>query len=157
MLAATTASLVSAAAIAALVSTGAAVAQHRDRAGAPPLEDAREVRGVIKALEEVTIAAGLSARIEKAPFRDGDHFRQGDILIAFDCAQLNAERAAAAAALRGHRIYLAEQRQTETLRRRRSLCRQDRQSRYGQRAGAARGSGTRARNIASFTLPSMAG
>ncbi|MGE3245891.1 MAG: efflux RND transporter periplasmic adaptor subunit [Beijerinckiaceae bacterium] len=64
----------------------------------------RTLRGLIKATEEVTISSALASRIELAPFREGDRFEKGDILVQFDCTQLTAEREAARAALRGNRI-----------------------------------------------------
>lgn len=61
------------------------------------------VRGVIRAAREVTLAADIAARVKSAPLRDGDSFKQGDVLIAFDCAHLEASLDAAKAAWRGHR------------------------------------------------------
>jgi membrane fusion protein, multidrug efflux system len=61
-----------------------------------------QVRGIVKALNEATIAIDYAARIVKMPFLEGQSFKQGDLLIAFDCkkyvAEVNAARAGARAA-----------------------------------------------------------
>jgi membrane fusion protein, multidrug efflux system len=64
-------------------------------------EDA-QVRGVVKALTEATIAIDYSARVMKLPVLEGEAFKTGDVLISFDCkkytAEINAARASAHAA-----------------------------------------------------------
>ncbi len=70
------------------------------------VEDARsedtQARGIVKSLSEATIAVDYSARITKLPFLEGEAFKAGDLLIAFDCrkyvAEVNASRAGAHAA-----------------------------------------------------------
>jgi membrane fusion protein, multidrug efflux system len=61
-----------------------------------------QVRGIVKALNEATIAIDYSARVMKMPFLEGQSFKKGDLLIAFDCkkyvAEVNAARASAHAA-----------------------------------------------------------
>jgi membrane fusion protein, multidrug efflux system len=71
--------------------------------------DGNVVRGVVRAYETATIAAELNARIVSLPFRDGDRFKQGDVLVQFDCERLDAEAQAAAAAHRAHAIAHANQ------------------------------------------------
>ena len=61
------------------------------------------VRGVIKASDEAILSADLSARILTIPFRVGDAFSEGDLLIDFDCDVQKAEAEAVRAA------YLAAQ------------------------------------------------
>lgn len=61
------------------------------------------VRGVVRGVSEVTLAADIVARVAEAPLRDGDRFRKGDVLLRFDCAAMEAERDAAEAAYRGHK------------------------------------------------------
>jgi RND family efflux transporter MFP subunit len=55
-------------------------------------------RVVIKANAEATISVFLSARVRALPFRAGQFFRKGDVLINFDCsryvAELNGRKAA---------------------------------------------------------------
>lgn len=38
-----------------------------------------------------SLAAGLSARVEKVSVREGEHFKQGQLLVAFDCGQQSAQ------------------------------------------------------------------
>jgi membrane fusion protein, multidrug efflux system len=56
-----------------------------------------QVRGVIKALTEATIAVDYSARVAKLPVLEGEAFTKGEVLIAFDCKRFNAEIVAAKA------------------------------------------------------------
>jgi membrane fusion protein, multidrug efflux system len=62
----------------------------------------QNVRGIVKALTEATIAIDYTARVLKLPVLEGQAFKAGDILIAFDCkkyiAEINAARAGAHAA-----------------------------------------------------------
>jgi membrane fusion protein, multidrug efflux system len=48
-------------------------------------------RGLVRAVQEATLASELSARIVQLPVRDGDAFRRGDLLIDFDCERPKAE------------------------------------------------------------------
>jgi membrane fusion protein, multidrug efflux system len=61
------------------------------------VSDGNAVRAVVRSVQNVTIGSELNARIKAMPFRDGDAFSQGDILVQFDCARTNAEFAAALA------------------------------------------------------------
>ena len=76
-----------------------ATADQRNR---PDLQDGI-VRGVVRGLSEVTMAADIVARVLEAPLRDGDQFKKGDLLVRFDCIALEAERDATLAAHRGHK------------------------------------------------------
>lgn len=62
------------------------------------------VRAVVRSVQNVTIGSELNARIKSMPFRDGDIFAKGDVLVQFDCARTNAELAAATAVYHGHRL-----------------------------------------------------
>ena len=53
------------------------------------------VRGLIKPVEEATLASQISARIISLPFRAGDRFKMNDVLVRFDCAYYQAELRAA--------------------------------------------------------------
>lgn len=53
--------------------------------------EVQQVRGLIKAVTEATIAIDYSARVMKLPVLDGQAFKTGDLLIAFDCRKYNAE------------------------------------------------------------------
>lgn len=66
-------------------------------------EPARTARVVIKAEQSVAISAELNARILRMPFKEGDRFRAGAVLVEFDCQRIKAELAAATAAHKLHR------------------------------------------------------
>jgi len=53
-----------------------------------------EARGVLKAKQSANLAAPMSARILKAPYKPGQHFKRGALLVSFDCERLQAERRA---------------------------------------------------------------
>ena len=56
-------------------------------------------RAVVKAEQTVAISAEINARITEMPYREGERFRAGATLVAFDCRRTQAELAAATAAL----------------------------------------------------------
>ncbi|MGB7204711.1 MAG: efflux RND transporter periplasmic adaptor subunit [Anderseniella sp.] len=60
--------------------------------------DGNQARGVVKATAEAALATELSAIVRKVPFRDGEAFRKGDLLIGFDCARYEAGHKAARSA-----------------------------------------------------------
>lgn len=62
------------------------------------------VRGVIRPLAEAQITADLGRRIIELPWRDGQRFTKGDMLVRFDCEELEAEANAARAAWRGKKV-----------------------------------------------------
>ncbi len=63
---------------------------------------AQELRAQLTPRDYTTLAAEISAKVEKIAVREGDRFRKGDTLLAFDCsiqrAQLFEARAALSAA-----------------------------------------------------------
>lgn len=59
--------------------------------------NANLARGVLRAEQEATLSSTLSQRITAMPFREGDRFAAGDVLVSFDCGRLNAELRAAQA------------------------------------------------------------
>lgn len=64
---------------------------------APAAAQAVRADGLIVSEQRITISSQLSARIDEMPFGDSQRFAAGDTLVAFDCARLDAERAAQAA------------------------------------------------------------
>ncbi|MEM7251571.1 MAG: efflux RND transporter periplasmic adaptor subunit [Pseudomonadota bacterium] len=64
--------------------------------------DPTEVRGVVTPVDQVTISAEFSARLDKVPFDEGQRFKKGQLLIRFDCAHYRAQTRAAWAAYRVH-------------------------------------------------------
>lgn len=61
------------------------------------VSDLSTVRGVIKPVMEVVISSELQAQIKKIPFRDGQRFKKGDLLVDFQCGKYVAELQAAQA------------------------------------------------------------
>ena len=61
--------------------------------------DLNAVRGVVKPSEEAVISSELQARVKRMPFRDGQWFKKGNLLVEFDCSKYWAELAAAKAEL----------------------------------------------------------
>ncbi len=55
------------------------------------------IRGVVKATAEAVLASQIEGRISSLPFKDGQRFKKGDILVLMDCAKYEAELAAATA------------------------------------------------------------
>lgn len=62
------------------------------------------VRGIVRAEAAATISTELTARIDSLPFKPGQSFRAGDVLIAFDCKRYEADLRAAEAAVRTEQI-----------------------------------------------------
>lgn len=67
------------------------------------VSDGSSVRAVVRSVRNVTIGSELNARIKEMPFRDGDTFVAGDVLVQFDCARTMAELAAAVATHNGRK------------------------------------------------------
>lgn len=55
------------------------------------------VRGLIKPVQKATLSSQIAARITSMPFRPGDKFKKGDLLVNFDCAFYLADLASAEA------------------------------------------------------------
>ena len=58
-----------------------------------------DARGVVVPNAEVTLAAAVSTRIERMPFKSGQSFDKGDTLIQFDCKRQQADLRGAKATL----------------------------------------------------------
>lgn len=71
-------------------------------------------RAQLVAARRAVISSGLSGRIETLPFREGDRFKKGDVLVAYDCALNRArwERAALAESAARKKQAVAEQLET---------------------------------------------
>jgi membrane fusion protein, multidrug efflux system len=72
------------------------------------VSDGNAVRAVVRSVQNVTIGSELNARITAMPFRDGDNFEKGDVLVTFDCARTNAERDAAVAIHKSQKLAYAK-------------------------------------------------
>ena len=91
--------------------TSAAVALHvltspLAAAGAP-----QSVRGVVRAEASATISGELVARIARLPFKPGQSFRAGDLLIAFECGRFEADLRAVEADVATRAIEVAANRE----------------------------------------------
>lgn len=56
------------------------------------------VRGLIKPVEKAIISSEITAKIKELPFKPGDRFKKGDLLVGFDCSFYSADLASADAA-----------------------------------------------------------
>ena len=61
---------------------------------------ANNVRGLIKPVEKAVISSQIAARISKIPFKPGDSFKKGDLLVNFDCSFYRADLASAEASFK---------------------------------------------------------
>ena len=64
------------------------------------------VRGVIRAIDQAALSTELTARVSKIGFREGEAFKAGDLLIAFDCERYRAEAQSADAVHREMKLTL---------------------------------------------------
>ena len=55
------------------------------------------IRGVVRPLRQAAIATEIVAKVETIGFREGERFKKGQLLIAFDCRRHMAELASAEA------------------------------------------------------------
>ncbi|WED70273.2 efflux RND transporter periplasmic adaptor subunit [Pectobacterium colocasium] len=72
---------------------------------------AREARGVLRAVDQATLSSELNAKVVEMPFRDGEAFQKGDLLVRFDCSAYQAQFAASQAAMRAAQQELSQNRQ----------------------------------------------
>lgn len=71
----------------------AAVVQEADDEGV--ISHLGNIRGLVKPESEAKLSSEILARITALPFKQGQRFREGDVLIRFDCSRYQAELAAA--------------------------------------------------------------
>jgi membrane fusion protein, multidrug efflux system len=114
-----------------------------DEREATSVSDGTSVRGIVRAFETATLSAELNARILAVPFRDGDRFTAGDLLIKFDCAKLDADHDAAYASYMAHK--LAYENQLELSRHQAAGSFAVAQSKYESEKAAAELAGLKAR------------
>jgi membrane fusion protein, multidrug efflux system len=94
------------------------------RFDAQPTSSAAElstIRGVVKATAQATLASQVQGRISRLPFKEGQRFKKGALLVALDCSRYEAELASAQAEHRGkmktyeNNLRLAEHQAVGTL------------------------------------------
>ncbi|MEO5631957.1 MAG: efflux RND transporter periplasmic adaptor subunit [Nitrospiraceae bacterium] len=59
------------------------------------------IRGVVKATAQATLASQVQGRISQLPFKEGQRFKKGALLVALDCSKYEAELAIVQAEHRG--------------------------------------------------------
>jgi len=74
-----------------------------------------EARFVLKAAHRTTLSSQIAARIEEMPFRPGERFEEGDVLVRFDCRVFRAERDKVQAELEGVRKKLESHRRLDEM------------------------------------------
>lgn len=92
--------------IAALLATGVAQAQTPQTVQATRITpssgiEKQDIRAQVKAIEEATLAAEVSARIKQMPVQEGGRFKKDDVLVLLDCAVQEAQKTKAQAELDG--------------------------------------------------------
>lgn len=68
-----------------------------------PVSSAAElstIRGVVKATSQAMLASQVQGRISHLPFKEGQRFKKGAIVVSLDCGKYEAELASAAAEYR---------------------------------------------------------
>lgn len=78
-------------------------------------QDPGQVRFLLKAVNQATLSAQIAAKIEKLPFREGDRFDKGEVLVGFDCRVLKAHLNVARAVLKGERKALENKKKLQKL------------------------------------------
>lgn len=63
----------------------------------PEMSDLSKIRGVVRPAAQAVLSSQIQARIEALPFKEGQRFDRGSILVRLDCAKYLAELAAARA------------------------------------------------------------
>lgn len=63
-----------------------------------------QARGVVRPAEQAKMSVDLAAPLAKVGFREGQKFRKGDVLLAFDCRRQQAELASAMAQRREMKV-----------------------------------------------------
>ncbi len=72
-------------------------------------EDRSPVRGVVRPVNQASIAIDIPIRVVKVHVREAEAFKQGQTLVSFDCTRLIAEHAAAEAVHLEMRLGLESQ------------------------------------------------
>jgi membrane fusion protein, multidrug efflux system len=68
-------------------------------------------RGIVRAVDEAWLSSDIGAAIDKLPFKEGQAFKKGDLLVSFDCAATESQLAAASAKLQVENITLKNHKQ----------------------------------------------
>ena len=71
-------------ALAAEAMNGTGVSGTERRASDATAEDS--ARGILRAQDQAVLASEINGRVLEMPFRDGESFHRGDLLVRFDCS-----------------------------------------------------------------------
>lgn len=74
-----------------------------------------QARGILLAVDQATLSSDLPGRIVEMPFREGEAFKKGDLLVRFDCAIYQAQLTASQAAARAAEAELSQNQQLAQL------------------------------------------
>ena len=67
-------------------------------------QELRSARILVRSVAKIEVRTEIIAPVAALPFREGQQFKTGDVLISFDCARYNAEKSAAGAAAHASNI-----------------------------------------------------
>ncbi len=65
------------------------------------LAELSTIRGIVKATAQATVASQVQGRISRLPYKEGQRFKKGALIVALDCSKYEAELASAQAEYRG--------------------------------------------------------
>ena len=82
----------------------------------PVHSEEREARGLVSATEKVSISSEIAARVQSINFLLGDAFKEGDVLISFDCEIYKAQKDVIKAEHESARIQLENDKELLELR-----------------------------------------
>jgi len=74
-----------------LLLAGITVVRSEDSLSAEESANDGKIRIQVTAVHQSTLSGEISARIAELPFREGEWFSSGDLLVGFDCALLQAQ------------------------------------------------------------------
>lgn len=70
-----------------------------------------QARGILTAVAQATLSSDLAGRIIELPFKEGESFKKGDLLVRFDCSIYQAQLAASQSAMRAAEAELSQNQQ----------------------------------------------
>ena len=78
--------------------------------------DENAARGLVKAKSRAVLASEIGAIVSQTPLRAGDSFKEGDLLIGFDCRLLKNQRDKVAAQVKASKARLDNAKDLEKMR-----------------------------------------
>ena len=80
-----------------VLNIGASVAFGEENSAIQDRARKLPIRGVVRPTAQASISSDIAATVAKVGFKEGDAFKKGEVLVAFDCRRYEAELAAAVA------------------------------------------------------------